>query len=278
MRILYKIRRSVVKAHMPVSGIKDGDGQPWTPNVKIKGGSSGFYLIGGEVFSLEFQAIVRKGDDMHQREITCIHELLAQYNAILRFSENCLRQGMDRPMADAVRDIKVAFSGCKDAIQKLQDRISDAEKELARHSKWPGLALASAQFEDLSEETVVADIIARLWPASKDATEIWTQGGKMRLNEFVDRLRNCPEANDLSVYSDGGYCYMVVDKTGKRITPAELGITLTLEGGDYVRVDANVYSRTATITPSNDKRDDCHVRAVKHFSRLSADIVTGDIP
>lgn len=100
----------------------------------------------------------------------------------------------------------------------------------------------------------------------------------MKLDAFVDAIRACPMANDLSVYSDGGYLYLVVDKTGQRITPIELGIRLTLEGGDYVKVDGNVYSHKAVITPSNDVNDDCHVRTVRHLSGLSADLVTGDIP
>ena len=86
----------------------------------------------------------------------------------------------------------------------------------------------------------------------------------MKLNDFLEALRRYPAANELSVHSDGGYFYLVVDKTGERIDPNVLGINLDLEShvGDYVRVDGNVYSHKATITPSNDACVDGHVREV----------------
>ena len=101
----------------------------------------------------------------------------------------------------------------------------------------------------------------------------------MKLDAFVDALRELPYASDLSVYSDGGYLYRVVnDRTGDAISPAELGIRLTIEGGDYVKVDGNVYSHTATITPSEVSSADGHVRSVEHLSNFNADLVRGDIP
>ena len=100
----------------------------------------------------------------------------------------------------------------------------------------------------------------------------------MKLNDFVEMLRRYPAANELSVHSDGGYFYLVVDKTGERVNPAELGINLELECGDYVRVDGNIYSQTATITPSDDEDVDGHVRNVTQYSNSGTIIVEGDIP
>ena len=102
----------------------------------------------------------------------------------------------------------------------------------------------------------------------------------MKLNDFTAALRRYPAANELSVLSDGGYYYMVVDASGKKITPAELGVKLDLnaDGDDYVWVDGNIYSHTATITPSDDNRVDVHVKKVTQDSNLDAIIVEGDIP
>ena len=57
-----------------------------------------------------------------------------------------------------------------------------------------------------------------------------------------------------------------------------LGINLELECGDYVRVDGNIYSQTATITPSDDKGVDGHVRNVTQYNNSGVIIVEGDIP
>ena len=102
----------------------------------------------------------------------------------------------------------------------------------------------------------------------------------MTLNDFIGALRKYPDANELRVYSDGGYFYSVVGASGKKITPDELGIKLDLDfdGGDYVRVDGNVYSHTATITRSKDIDVDAHVRDVAHTSDSNTIIVKGDIP
>lgn len=100
----------------------------------------------------------------------------------------------------------------------------------------------------------------------------------MKLNDFVDAIRRYPAANELSVHSDGGYFYLVVDETGERIDPNVLGVDLELGHGDYVRVDGNVYSHKATITPSDDGGVDGHVRKVTQYGNPKAIIVEGDIP
>ena len=105
----------------------------------------------------------------------------------------------------------------------------------------------------------------------------------MKLNDFVEALRRYPKANELSVYSDGGYYYSVVDADGERITPANLGVNLDLERDgldcdEYVRVNGNVYTHTATITPSNDVRDNRHIRNVTQYNNSDTVILEGDIP
>lgn len=99
----------------------------------------------------------------------------------------------------------------------------------------------------------------------------------MKLDEFVDALRNCADAHDLSVYSEGGYWYLATDRNGHKVTPAELGIKLTLEGGDYVRVASDTLSRTAKITSSASETDNINVLSVGQTDDGSSAIVVGDV-
>lgn len=91
---------------------------------------------------------------MSSKEITHVHELLAQYNAILSFSQNNLRSEMDKPMADSVRAISPAFDSYKSAIVELEKAIEKAGVELKRHKAWPGLTLAAESFEQKDEDEV----------------------------------------------------------------------------------------------------------------------------
>ena len=102
----------------------------------------------------------------------------------------------------------------------------------------------------------------------------------MKLLDFTEALRKYSNANELSFHSDGGYDYMIVDKTGRKLTPAALGINLdfTAECEGYARVDGNVYSHTATITPSSDVRDNGHIRNVTQYDNSDTVSVEGDIP
>ena len=102
----------------------------------------------------------------------------------------------------------------------------------------------------------------------------------MKKNDFDEALRKYVDADELSVHSEGGYNYAVVDETGKKLNPAQLGIKLdsNLDGGDYVRVDVNIYSQTAAITLSDDASVDGHVRNVTQDGNSDAVIVEGDVP
>lgn len=99
----------------------------------------------------------------------------------------------------------------------------------------------------------------------------------MKLDEFVDALRNCADAHDLSVYSEGGYWYLATDRNGHKVTPAELGIKLTLEGGDYVRIESDSFSHMAKIAPSVSDADNVNVLSVGQTNDGRSGIVIGDI-
>lgn len=99
----------------------------------------------------------------------------------------------------------------------------------------------------------------------------------MKLDEFVEALCNCADAHDLSVYSEGGYWYLATDRDGHKVTPAELGINLAVEGGEYVRIVSDALSRTAKITPSDSEADNANVLSVGQTEDGHSGIVIGDV-
>lgn len=99
----------------------------------------------------------------------------------------------------------------------------------------------------------------------------------MKLADFIEVLRSCADAHNLSVFSEGGYWYLATDRDGRIVSPSELGISLELESGDYVRVESDVYSRTAKITPSVSVSDNANVSSVGLTEDGHACVVEGDI-
>lgn len=99
----------------------------------------------------------------------------------------------------------------------------------------------------------------------------------MKASDFAKALMSLPNVSELSVYSDGGYCYRVVDSQGKDVSVAELGIKWTVIQEGYARIDGDIYNHTATIRQSDDIADDKNVRTIDTEDNKTAVVIHGDI-
>ena len=99
----------------------------------------------------------------------------------------------------------------------------------------------------------------------------------MTMEEIVEGLKSLASVNELSVVSDGGYYYLVVDEHGKPISPSALGLKLSIEGGEYCRLSSNIYTRTVQVVSTNDPNEKNDVEGIFMSPDKKAGIISGDV-
>ena len=101
---------------------------------------------------------------MSENEITCIHELLAKYNAILRFVYESHRPPLDKRTKGAMDALKSAFITYRDAIKGFESAIDSAVDLLEQHPDWSAFEAVCNKYEKMSECDVVKNIIKNVFP------------------------------------------------------------------------------------------------------------------
>lgn len=101
---------------------------------------------------------------MSEKEITCIHELLAKYNAILQFAHKSHRLPLDKKMKDVMDEIKSAFITYRDAIKGFESATDSAVDQLKQHPDWSVFEASCDTYEKMSESDVVKSIIEKVFP------------------------------------------------------------------------------------------------------------------
>ena len=108
--------------------------------------------------------VSERGSIMSANEITCIHELLAKYNAILQFAHTFRRTPLDKETEAAIKAIKPVFGAYRDAIKKFEYSIYSAIEQLKQHVDWDGFQATCDKYEKMSECDVVKEIIEMVYP------------------------------------------------------------------------------------------------------------------
>lgn len=101
---------------------------------------------------------------MSANEITCIHELLAKYNAILQFAHTFHRPPIDKETEDVINAIKPVFVAYRDAIKKFESSIDSAIEQLKQHVNGDGFQATCDKYEKMPECDVVKEIIEIVGP------------------------------------------------------------------------------------------------------------------
>ena len=101
---------------------------------------------------------------MPGKEITYLHELLAKYNAILRFVPNSHHPPLDKETMDAINAIKPVFDACRDAIKNLEFGINSALVQLKQHIDWDVVEAVCDKYEKMPECDVMKEIIEIVGP------------------------------------------------------------------------------------------------------------------
>ena len=99
----------------------------------------------------------------------------------------------------------------------------------------------------------------------------------MNLLEFAETISAFPNAAELSVVSDGGYGYRVVDDSGNVVSPSALGIVLAAQKEEFIKVEGDVYAHNAVLKCSDNILDQNKVHsvmpnAVKDILVIRADV------
>ena len=216
----------------------------------------GLNFVGGEITAYQFREEQKKDRETEEVEAESISYTVCQYYGI-ETSENSFGYVANWSKD---KDLKVL----RESLETINKTSSALITDIDRHFD----AICKERGIDRTAEAVSE-------PASAEEPE---QSAPVQREEALYLV-------DDTVYlhvqpTDGGYDYMIVDKTGRKLTPAALGINLdfTAECEGYARVDGNVYSHTATITPSSDVRDNGHIRNVTQYDNSDTVIVEGDIP
>lgn len=103
--------------------------------------------------------VSERGSIMSADEITCVHELLAKYNAILWFAQVSHHPPLDKNTMVAINAIKPVFVAYRDAIKKFESSIDSAIEQLKQHVDWNGFQAVCDKYEKMSECDVVKEII-----------------------------------------------------------------------------------------------------------------------
>jgi hypothetical protein len=101
---------------------------------------------------------------MSVNEITCVHELFAKYNAILRFAQVSHRPPLDKETEDAINAIKPVFVAYRGAIKKFEASIDLAVDQLKWRIDWDAFQAICDKYEKMPECDVVQKIIETVCP------------------------------------------------------------------------------------------------------------------